>query len=396
MLMPRAVWSTRESGLTGGIGSRCDVAVVGAGITGLASALALARADVGRVVVLERTGIGAEASGVQPGGVRQQWSTRVNCLLAREAADYYRNLDAHLQASVNPVLEACGYVFLAHSDEQLQRLAVDVACQNDAGVPSVILTPSEVADVVPDLMVDAIAGAAWCGEDGYFDRPQGVVEAFAQAAERESVQVVITRLETLKPTDGGWELALSKGERLFAPTVVLASGFDTPTLLKPLGIDLPIRREQRYLFMSEPIRERLLDPLVISPERAFAAKQLANGRVLASDLTTDGNAPLALADRRATIRHHIDELLPRLRYVSLPIVVEGSYDITPDHQPVVDQLEDGLWVSAGYSGHGFMLAPAIARRLAAAITGQQGDRLLSAFAYSRFTSSALEYESAIV
>ena len=54
--------------------------------------------------------------------------------------------------------------------------------------------------------------------------------------------------------------------------------------------ELPIEREARYLFLSEPIRERLLEPLVISPERHFAAKQLADGRVLASDLAAAGDA----------------------------------------------------------------------------------------------------------
>ncbi len=49
-------------------------------------------------------------------------------------------------------------------------------------------------------------------------------------------------------------------------------------------LELPIRKEPRYLFFSAPIAERLLEPLVVAPERRFAAKHLADGRVLASDL----------------------------------------------------------------------------------------------------------------
>ena len=82
--------------------------------------------------------------------------------------------------------------------------------------------------------------------------------------------------------------------------MVAATGYDTPALLAPLGYALPIEKEPRYLFLSEPIRERLLEPLVVTTERAFAAKQLANGRVLASDLAADpadGGGPRRLAAR---------------------------------------------------------------------------------------------------
>ena len=65
-----------------------DVVVVGAGVIGLSIAWHLRRRGV-ETLVLEREGIAAGASGVQPGGVRQQWGTAVNCRLARESAGFY-------------------------------------------------------------------------------------------------------------------------------------------------------------------------------------------------------------------------------------------------------------------------------------------------------------------
>jgi sarcosine oxidase, subunit beta len=378
---------------------RCDVAVVGAGVTGLSVALELVLRGRGPIAVFDRTGIAAEASGLQPGGVRQQWSTRVNCLLARESVAFYRTLADHLDVpDPPPVFEPCGYLFLAHSAQQLARLEADVAVQNEAGVPSSILSPAEAAQAVPDLDVESVLGAAWCGEDGYFDRPQSVIEAFAATVQRRGVTVAHAGVEALTMTGEGWELQLSDGSSVRAQSVLLAAGYDTPALSSPLGIELPIRKEPRYLFMSEPIRERLLEPLVISPERGFAAKQLSSGRVLASDLRAGAIDGEQQEVWRRRVSEQIESLLPRLVYVSLPMLIEGFYDCSPDNQPIIGPVADGLWVASGYSGHGFMLAPAISRRLAASICGEPDDGLLAAFSPERFSAgpAALVRESAIV
>ncbi|MHB1810655.1 MAG: NAD(P)/FAD-dependent oxidoreductase [Solirubrobacteraceae bacterium] len=361
------------------------MAIVGAGIIGLSVALHLVEAGSGSVTMFERTGVGAEASGVQPGGVRQQWSTRVNCLLARESMRSYLSIAERLDVATRPVLEQCGYMFLAHSRERLQRLAADVAVQNEAGIPSVILDPEQAASKVADLQTETVLGAAWCEEDGYFDRPQAVVAGFAQAAERRGAVLEHATVRQLNQDEHGWRISLDDGRVVLAQRVVLATGCDTPALLGPLGVDAPIGKEPRYLFLSEPIRERLLEPLVVSSERSFAAKQLADGRVLASDTTVDDDGRGTDA-RRQAVRRRIDELLPRLQYVSFPIVVEGFYDITADHQPIVTEVRENLWVAAGFSGHGFMLAPAVGRRIAGALRDEPVDDLLDSFALERFAS----------
>jgi len=339
-----------------------DVAVVGAGVIGLAIARELTRRGA-RVAVFERIGIGAGASGVQPGGVRQQWGTRIACRLARESAAFYVETDEHLESPVPLGFRRCGYLFLAHSEDTLARLAANVSLQNLEGVPSRIVSPDEAAELVPGLAVETILGAAWCAEDGYFDRPQGVVEAFARGVD--------VRMREVRSID-----------ELEAETVVVAAGADTSALIP----GLPIEREERYLFYSEPVQERLLEPLVVSAERRFAAKQLGDGRVLASDLGARGDDKQR--ERwRATIRGAIEELLPRLAYVSFGVLVRGEYDVTPDHQPLLGQVDDGVYVAAGFSGHGFMIAPAVARIFADAILEGRRDEALAVLDVARFAEN---------
>jgi sarcosine oxidase subunit beta len=151
------------------------------------------------------------------------------------------------------------------------------------------------------------------------------------------------------------------------------------------------------LFLSDRVRERLLDPLVVAPELAFAAKHLADGRVLASDLAGRGNPDDQQGSWRATIRKGIEQLLPRLEYVSFTLLVPGVYDVTPDHQPVLGPLpgHPGMFVACGFSGHGFMIAPAVARITADAVEGRN-DEVLDVLGIDRFAAGRLVVEPQLV
>lgn len=374
-----------------------DVAVIGAGIIGLSIAWHLADAGVD-VVVLERTGIGTGASGVQPGGVRRQWTTRLNCEMAQESVAFYRDIDDRLPSAVRARFDGCGYVFVADTEEYLAQLRSAVALQRECDVPSEILTPDALEATVPGLTAEGVVGAAYCAEDGYFDNGQAVVEAFADAADACGVEIRIADVVGLVPNRGGaWTIRTAAGPDCHAGTVVLAAGYDTPQLAAKVGVALPIEKEARYIFFSEPIRERLLEPLVVASERGFAAKQLANGRVLASDLTAREDSAANREQWRANMRAAVRSLVPILEFVSFPLLVEGFYDVTPDHQPILGPVgTDGLWVAAGFSGHGFMMAPAIGRRVAEAIRGVAAHPSLDELSLARFGRTGAAAELQIV
>jgi sarcosine oxidase subunit beta len=362
-----------------------SVVVVGAGISGLSIALHLLERDLGPVTVVERTGVGAGASGIQPGGVRRQWATRGNCLMANESYAFYRDFAGRFDTRAQARFDTCGYVFLADDPATLASLEAAVALQNELGIPSVLVSPDEAAAIVPGLEPDGLLGGATCAEDGYFDRPQAVVEAFAEVVRARGGAIELADVRAIERDGDGWRLA-----GLRADAVVVAAGAASRTLLAPLGFDLPIVEEPRTLFLGEPIGERLLEPLVIAADRGIAAKQLADGRVLASDLRATGEPT------RGRLRAELDRLLPRLHYVSLPVVATGMYDMTPDGQPIVDRLDDGLWVAAGFSGHGFMVAPATGRAVADGLAGAARPEWLDVLRADRFAGRQVEHEAQVI
>jgi sarcosine oxidase subunit beta len=367
-----------------------DVVVVGGGVIGVSIALALQESGHD-AVVLERSGVAAGQSGVQPGGVRQQWGTTTACRLARESASWWREAEERLASTVPLGFRACGYLFVAHSEAALGQLAANVAVQNAEGIASRIVSPLEAAELVPGLLVDELAGAAWCQDDGYFDHPQAAVEAIAR-----HVDIRLVEVDAVTPTGSGWEASGPFG-RLHADAVVVATGVDANQLLGALGCPLPIEPEVRHLFLSEPVPERLLEPLVVSSELHFAAKQLGSGRVLSSDLAAVGDPDEDAPRWRAAVREGIRKLVPVLEYVDFTVLASGAYDVTPDRQPALGPVpgHDGLHVAAGFSGHGFMIAPAVARIVAAGVVGET-DPVLEILGAGRFVEGRLVTETQIV
>jgi glycine/D-amino acid oxidase-like deaminating enzyme len=348
-----------------------SASVVGAGISGLSIARSLLERGLGPVTVYDGAGIGSGASALAPGGIRQQWGTAANCAMARESYAFYLELEERLGAAVDASFDACGYLFLADRRESLAQLEASVRVQHQAGVPSALLTTGEVGSLVPALDTDGVAGASYCAQDGYFDHPQEVVAAFARAARALGARFEQADVRSVDRDGNGWRVETAHGARHAADAVVIAAAAETAALVAPLGATLPIGDEPRFLFLGEPTQERVLEPLVIAVDRGLAAKQLADGRLLASDLRAAGD-PAADADRwRETVRTGLERLVPGLASHPLTTLVAGTYDMTPDAQPIIDEIDDNLWVAAGFSGHGFMVAPSTGRLVAAGVGGDE-------------------------
>lgn len=375
-----------------------DVVIVGAGITGLSIAYHLAQLGQSRVLILEKDGVGQGASRIAPGGIRQQWGTDINCVMSRQSYAFYREINDRLAPSRPLVFRNCGYLFLAYSDRVLDNLAAQVALQQQHGIPSRVVTADEVVDLVPALRTEGVVGGAYCPEDGYFDDPQGVVAAFADAVRRAGVEIVQEACTAIE-TAGGRVQAVrtSAGRRVPCETVVNAAGCDAAEVAAMVGVEVPITRVARHLHFTDPVPERFLDPLVVAPERSFAAKQLQSGPVMLSGLSGE-TVEVSLEAQQARVIELGKALVPRLGDLRIRRTVQGFYDTTPDHQPIlgpVDQVQ-GFVMAAGLSGHGFMMAPVIGENVARAILGLPLTFDMGRLDLNRFAENRLIREPAIV
>ena len=381
--------------------TRSDVAVLGAGITGLSIAWHLVQRGVRNIVLYEKEDIGAGATSVAPGGVRLQWGTRVNCEMSRESLAFYQQLNERLDPSRPVVFRSTGYLFLAYSERALQQLASNIELQHEYGIPSRLVAAHELQEIVPGLSADGALGGSYCPLDGYFDDPKAVVAAFAEAITRAGVEVIRDEVTRLEPHGTVWRMTLRSGGAAEAQHVAVATGYDTPQLLQTIGVTLDIRRVSRWLFYSEPLAERVVQPLVISSRLGIALRQTATGEIMMGwldDRVGREGSSVDETEWRQRASEAASQLIPTLAGTRFARAVPGAYDVTPDYQAVLGGVPgfDGLWLAVGTSGHGFMIAPAVGRRIAALIVGEEPDEAVKTLSYERFKTGKLVPEPQVI
>jgi sarcosine oxidase subunit beta len=374
-----------------------DVAVIGAGVVGMSTAWQLARTGL-RCIVLDKVGIGAGATALQPGGVRTQWGRRATAEFALESQAFYKDFVGRTGASQDPQLVECGYAFVASTDEALARLAEVAEAQRQMGIKTTMMSAEQLGEVIPGLDVESIRGGSFNAEDGYLNLPGAPVSGFAEAATRSGAEMLIDRVELIRSANEKWTLTLASGAHLTVPTVVLAAGSATTDLAQSAGLTVPISAEPRYLFYSDPIRERLIEPLVIFQDEHLAVKHLADGSVLASDLSIGPDEAVDETRWRRQVTEKTRRLAPILTYVNFPVMVTGYYDVTPDTEFALGSFPEapGLVFAAGMNGRGMMLAPSVGRVIAEFVATGDIAAIPADMQVDRFSSGRAHQREAMV
>jgi sarcosine oxidase subunit beta len=374
-----------------------EIVIIGAGITGNAIAYFLAKNGMTDVIVVDKEGISAGMTRICPGGVRQQWGTEINCLMAKASTDFYERMNEELEPGIAIPFRQVGYMKLFHSERVLNHHRASVEMQNRFGIPTVILTPDEVSDIVKTIRKDSFIAASFGPTDGFVDSAPAVAENFANAAKRLGVRYIKREVTGIEAGDNKVSGIKTTSGTILCDSVVNAAGCDSPQLAATIGITLPIIHEKRRLLFTNKVEERILEPLIISFEKGFAGKQLADGSFYMSHLGADFNRPLGkeFEENAVAIGKEFVPAIDKLRILSH---ADGIYDSTPDHQSILGDIEGltGYYQAIGMSGHGFMMAPATGRAMAELIVGKKPFIDISPLHYRRFSENRLIHEPSVV
>jgi sarcosine oxidase, subunit beta len=382
-----------------------DVVIVGGGIEGAAAAWALARRGVTDVLVVERSTVGSGMTGKSSGIVRCHYGVSSLAAMATVGLEVFERPQDFLGEQVTDIgFRQSGYV-VGVGEPNVDSLRKSLAAQRAVGVQTEEVDADEVAAMWPYADLEPFAAFAYEARGGFGDAYR-TAQAFAVSARAAGVRIRqgTAMTDLLLDGDRATGVRLADGTAVAAGTVVVATGVWTRDLLTQYGIDVPIRVVREQIVMISPgvpkaavarlpVFSDLVSLQYIRPE--------PGGEVLFgnSDLSHVQEAdPDAYPNRAGEdfVDITIDRVgtrFPGFADAAITGSYAGCYDVTPDWNPVISRTGiDGLVVAAGFSGHGFKIAPAVGQLIAdLVVDGRSADPRIpeTDFRLSRFAEGDL-------
>jgi glycine/D-amino acid oxidase-like deaminating enzyme len=366
---------------------RVDVAVIGAGFTGLSAARTLAKSGIS-VAVLESHTVGWGASSRNGGMVLTGLKLPAATLIAR----YGKEATAHMYAASLSSIDfvealvreeniACDFVRCGHLEVACKARHFDDFRRSAEGTARHFHHQQRL--VPKDQLQSEIGSTIYHGglvdESSAGLNPARYVAGIARAAERAGAAIFehahVDQIQREGAT--GWKVATARGTLRAENVFVATSGYTgrvTPALQKKI---IPIGS---YIIVTETLPETLAAELSPRNRMIFDSKNyLYYYRLTPDRRMLFGGRAAFFPETASTIRRSADILrqgmlsvYPQLRDAKIEYVWGGTLDFAFDIMPHAGQL-DGLHYSLGYAGHGVAMSSYLGDKVANSILQGRSD-----------------------
>ncbi len=374
-----------------------ECVIIGGGVVGCSLAYHLARAGM-HPLLLERGEFGAGSTARCAGGIRQQFSTEINVRVGMLSRQLLERFEDEVGSTAD--LRSTGYLFVATDTAQMEQFARNVEMQHAVGLRDVhLLSRDDVAELVPQLNVDDIRGGTFCPSDGLAG-PNEVTSGYVAAARRNGAKVLDgVGVDAIERQADAVSAVVAAGSRISTHLVVNCAGPHAGVVGAMAAVDVPVKPYRHHLFLTETFALDSECPMTIDTASSFYFHPEGDGLLLgmgdpAEPASFDTNVDWGFLEH---LVEHATHRLPALERAAIKTGWAGLYEVSPDNQAIVGESDlPGFWLCCGFSGHGFMQAPAVGRMLAAEITGASSEIDLTPFRPDRFTRGETTPEVTVI
>lgn len=343
---------------------RVEIAVIGAGVAGLCTALFLARA--GReVLVIERGAAWGESSGANAGTLSLQIKRNEVLQVSRRAIELWRDFQEIDGIEVG--FAQIGGLRVATSDREVAMLRRSQGEQAALGVETEWLDGNRLRDMAPWLGPD-VRAATFCGWDS-MSVPLTGGPGLARAVERAGAVLLADSNVVSIRQDGGRFRIGAGGNSIEAERLVIAAGAWTGQVCAMLGVDLPVAADVNMLTITEPA-PHLIDRVITHIGGILSLKQYPNGTCLIGG-GWQGRGELAAGTRETehvSLMHNLRvamQVVPDLAKLRMVRSWAGYEGVAADALPLFGALPGvaGAYVNACARG-GYHQGPALGEEMA--------------------------------
>ncbi len=369
--------------------STADIAIIGAGAIGCSIAYHLAKRGVKNVVVLERDAIGSGTTSKAAGGIRAQFSTRVEIEFSLASLDFFHRFSDEMGGDCD--FREHGYLYCLTSQEQVDRYSRDIELQREMGLDVQMISPDDARAIVPGLYVDDVLAATWGPRDGYAGVNE-VVQAYARRARAAGRSV-------LRGDDGHWlgpQRAASSVHchdrgRASAGLVIDAAGPQAAAVGRMVGIELPVYPRRRHIFVTDDF-DGVHHPVPMVQDRGsgfYARSEMRSLLMSPGDAEDVGELtdapPVDWGRLEETVQKAVKRM-PALGEAGIRSAWAGLRPLTPDEHGIIDRMPglDNMLAAVGFCGHGFQHSPAIGISVAELIVDGRTSIDIEPLGLSRF------------
>jgi sarcosine oxidase, subunit beta len=348
-----------------------EVVIIGGGVTGLSTARALVELGVTDVIVLERSVVGAGGTGKSSGIVRCHYGIKSLAAMAWHALPTLANAIELLGADSG--YRNIGYI-VGVDAQNVGALRANVAMHRSIGIEVDLVDHSVAQELWPSANLDDFAEFAYEPRGGYGDGHQ-TAQAFSLAARRGGArlrQQATVDAITMKG-DKAAGVRLTDGSMISCDQVVLAAGPWSVPLAADVGIELPIRAQRAQIILIDPgiatenlpVFSDLVSLQYVRPEGTTSILIGDSDHSQPEWSDPDVYRERVTDDELQYTIPKFEHRFPGMSDARLSSSYAGCYDVTPDYNPVMSASPvEGVWLCAGFSGHGYKISPSVGELMA--------------------------------
>lgn len=364
---------------------RADAVIIGGGIVGGSAALFMRQAGLS-VILLDKGFCGAQASGVNYGGVRRQGRAPEQLPLAQRAHALWARLPEIIGTDGEYIRS--GHLKLARTKAQFAELENYADKVKPLGLDVELIGGNAVRDRFPWLPGD-VAGASLCAEDGNAN-PRLVSPAFARAALTAGA-TVLENTPVIEARETGDGFAILAGDDIEIRSRLLfnCAGAWSDQFAGAFGEPVPLTRIYPSMVVTEPMPFRL--PMSLGEAGGgFYGRQVSRGNYV---MGGGRGTPLANPDfsrpsvnAASSVMLRAIELFPHLQHAQVIRFWSGTEAEMPDDNPVIGPSSrvKNLYHAFGFNGAGFQTGPAVGAVLTDLALRGETETPIDAFSIDRF------------